>query len=267
MGDRFSRQSFLGDDAERAISEAKIGVVGLGGGGSHVIQQMAHVGFRDFVVYDPDTIEGHNLNRLVGGTNIDAAMRMSKTMIAERLIRNVNYDAAVLRVESRWQDNPEPLRGCDLVFGCVDGYRERWELQVMSRRFVIPLIDIGLDVKIEGDESPRMAGQVIMSLPGGPCMRCLHFITDENLEREAAQYSDAGVRPQVVWANGVLASTAVGLAVDLLTGWTRSSPDAVYLSYDGNTGVVGPDKRLKYVQRPCPHFSVEEVGEPALRRQ
>ena len=67
-------------------------------------------------------------------------------------------------------------------------------------------------------------------------------IDDENLSDEGRRYGDAGIRPQVVWANGVLASTAVGLAIDSLNGWTRTVPEkgVVYLSYDGNTGLVFP---------------------------
>ena len=44
--ERFSRQSFLGSDSEERIARCTIGVPGLGGGGSHVIQQLAHIGFQ-----------------------------------------------------------------------------------------------------------------------------------------------------------------------------------------------------------------------------
>ncbi len=258
----FARQSFLGDEA--LLTEARIGVVGLGGGGSHVVQQMAHTGVGRFVLYDGDAIEATNLNRLVGGTARDVAMKMPKTMISERVIRGVTLDAEIVRCPARWQEDPVPLRGCDLIFGCVDSYRERWELQVLSRRFLIPYIDVGIDVLSAGCETPKIRGQVIVTVPGGPCMKCIHFVDDEALAKEAARYGDAGGRPQVVWANGVLASTAVGLGVDLLTGWTRQRPplNVVYLSYDGNLGTVAPDKRLKYVRSPCPHFPDHDVGDP-----
>jgi tRNA A37 threonylcarbamoyladenosine dehydratase len=38
--DRYSRQSFLGPDAEARIPRCTVGVVGLGGGGSHIVQQL-----------------------------------------------------------------------------------------------------------------------------------------------------------------------------------------------------------------------------------
>jgi molybdopterin-synthase adenylyltransferase len=261
--ERFSRQSFLGPDSEAIIASAKIGIAGAGGGGSHAVQQFAHLGFRNFVIYDADQIEDSNLNRLVGGTEIDVAMELPKTLIAERVIRSVTRTASVQRIERRWQDDPGPLRSCDLIVGCVDGYRERWELQMCSRRFCIPYIDIGLDV-FDSEDGPVMRGQIIATVPGGPCMKCVEFITDENLAKEAQNYGAAGGRPQVVWANGVLASTAVGVGVDLLTGWSRSKPQRgiVYLSYDGNSGVVSLDPRVRLVTGPCPHFSADDLGEP-----
>lgn len=85
--------------------------------------------------------------------------------------------------------------------------------------------------------------------------------------REAALYGDAGPRPQVIWPNGILASTAVGIAVDLLTDWTCSIRGAVYLMYDGNSGTITPHPRLVYHDGvPCPHFPFDQVGPPVLKK-
>lgn len=72
------------------------------------------------------------------------------------------------------------------------------------------------------------------SMPNGPCMRCMGFLTEDVLGAEAAKYGDVGGRPQVDWPNGVLVSTAVGLAVDWVTNWTNSKKTHSYLEYDGN---------------------------------
>jgi hypothetical protein len=47
----------------------------------------------------------------------------------------------------------------------------------------MPDIDIGMDV--HRTEPPVIGGQIILSSPGGPCMRCLSFLTEEKLAREA----------------------------------------------------------------------------------
>lgn len=129
------------------------------------------------------------------------------------MIYGLQPTAIIKGFACKWQDNPEPLRQCQIVFGCVDSYQGRHELEVACRRYLMHYIDIGMDV--HGTEKPVIGGQVILSSPGGICMRCMGFLTDERLAQEAARYGKAGPRPQVVWPNGVLASTAVGLAVIL----------------------------------------------------
>jgi hypothetical protein len=259
--ERTSRQSFLGADSDPRIASITVGVAGLGGGGSHVIQQLAHIGFRDFVIYDDDVVEDSNLNRLVGGTTADAQSELPKLFIAKRTIFNLVADARVRSFPSRWQDNPETLRECQIVFGCVDSYQGRAELEVSCRRYLAHYIDIGMDV--HGTDPPVIGGQVVQSSPGGACMRCMGFITENRLSKEAARYGDAGGKPQVVWPNGVLASTAVGLAVDLVCDWTRKRRPAEYLVYDGNRGTISPSITLRNLNlETCGHFSVTDVGEP-----
>jgi len=265
--EHFSRQSFLGADEAEKISAYRIGIIGLGGGGSHVAQQLAHVGFAIFSLFDMDVVEMSNLNRLIGGTQADARAGVPKVDVVARLIMGVNPRAKVEKLKSRWQDVSGDLRACDILFGCVDSYAERRDIEIAARRHLIPLVDVGLDVHQSGDEPPRMAGQVILSMPGYPCMSCLGFLTPTNIAREAEKYGAAGPRPQVVWANGVLASNAVGIVVDLITDWTRSVRGPIYLSYDSNTGEIHSHKRLQYLgEQNCSHFPLSNLGQPTFKR-
>ena len=265
--DRYARQSFLGPKSQAIIGRVRVGVVGLGGGGSHGVQQLAHIGVRHARGFDGDVVDETNLNRVVGVEVDDVVRQAPKTEVAERLVRSLLPDADVVMQRGCWQDAPELLRGCDVVLGCVDSFAARRELEIACRRYLIPYIDIGMDVHLVDGDPPRMAGQVIVSMPGGPCMFCLGFLTEERLAQEAARYGAAGGRPQVVWPNGVLASTAIGLVMDLITGWTRQRDRVVYLSYDGNTGEVKPHVRLRHLHHhPCSHYGVADLGDPVLRR-
>jgi tRNA A37 threonylcarbamoyladenosine dehydratase len=51
------RQGFLGAQSENVLAARRIGIAGLGGGGSHVAQQLAHVGIKSFVIADKDAME------------------------------------------------------------------------------------------------------------------------------------------------------------------------------------------------------------------
>jgi hypothetical protein len=263
----FSRQSFLGQNSQQQIEQTTIGIAGLGGGGSHVAQQLAHLGFLKFRLFDRDRIEDTNLNRLIGGTQRDVDEATLKVEIAKRVIMGIRPQAVVETIPAFWQDKPEALKACDLVFGCVDGYDQRRQLEATCRRYLIPLIDVGMDVVAPPGAAPEISGQVILSMPGEPCMACMGFLHPAALAKEAAKYGDAGSNPQVVWPNGVLASTAVGVAIDLVTDWSRSLRRRVYLCYQGSTGTVTTHVRLAYLPPgPCSHFPATNRGDPKLRR-
>lgn len=257
----FSRQTFLGDESAAIHSAAKIGIVGLGGGGSQVSQQLAHVGIGNLVLVDPQRIDESNTNRLVGATQKDVEEETPKVTIAERLIKSLRPHSNVEPLQRDWRDVMPALRTCDVIVGAVDKLSTKEELERFARANMIPYIDIGMTVTaVQGRF--LISGQVIRSMPGHQCMHCLGFITPDKLEVEAKRYGDAGQNPQVAWSNGVLASAAVGLIVDLLTPWCEMNPLA-YLTYDGNKGIMKPSALLDHVRGfSCPHHPAEELGEP-----
>lgn len=255
-----SRQSFLGRDSDQILDEARVAIIGLGGGGSHVAQQLAHVGLGTIVGFDPDAIDESNLNRLVGGTAADVPAETKKATIAERMIRAIRPDARPCMFPNDWREVFDVLHEADIIVGCVDLFRTRFELESLARRYLIPYIDIGMDVRRVAKNRYAIAGQVALSLPGRPCLRCMGLITDDDLERE--RYGAAGGRPQVVWPNGMLASAAVGLVVQLLTPWYES-PGPTLLRLDGNLHTVAKDPWQERIQdRPCEHFDETELGDP-----
>ena len=259
---RLDRQSFLGPDSDVVLEAATIGIVGLGGGGSHAVQQAAHMGIGGYVNVDPQMIEDTNTNRLIGGTLADVAAELPKTDIAERLIRSLQPHARLISVRDSWHAGTDQLKTADVIIGAVDSFKEREQLERFARRYLIPYIDIGMDVHDLGKEF-LVSGQVILSTPGAPCLRCCGFITDDRLKREANRYGAAGGRPQVVWSNGVLASTAIGLLTQILTPWYQNPPAFVYLEYDGNKGTVSRSAHMDTVKEcVCPHHPPDETGDP-----
>ncbi|MDP3411053.1 ThiF family adenylyltransferase [Bosea sp. (in: a-proteobacteria)] len=257
------RQSFLGARSERRLAEVTVGLVGVGGGNSHVAQQLAHVGIGNFVLVDEDRISLTNLNRLIGGTWWYVLKRTVKVEIMKRMIKAINPKARVEIHREKWQLVGDALKRCDVIVGGLDNVRGKDELDAFCRRFLIPFIDQGMDVhKLEVGHGHLVAGQVVLSQPGSPCLRCMGVVTDEALAEEARKYGAAGGRPQVVWSNGVLASLAVGLVVQMVTPWNRRARAGAYLSYDGNSGVVTEAERFRRMaSASCPHYPQAAVGD------
>ena len=243
-----------------------VGVVGLGGGGSHIVQQLAHLGFCNFVLADNDRISESNLNRLVGGSSADVRAKRFKTTIAERNIRKLHRNANVVGPGLKWEEMVESLTGCDLIIGCVDTFCARRDLEAFCRRHMIPYIDVGMDVHSLPTGQFEINGQVILSMPGWPCMHCSGFLNETVLAEEAARYGNAGDRPQVVWSNGVLCSAAVGVVVDLLTDWSGTLRGPVHLAFKGSAISLAPDNRLEALRGvSCRHYPLSKAGDPVMK--
>jgi len=262
----YDRQSFLGERSQFLFENVRIGVVGLGGGGSHIVQQLAHIGIINTTVFDDDKTEDTNLNRLIGGWFSDIKKATLKTLVAKRMMKKILPNAKIECINDKWQNQPHLLQKCDIVIGCVDSYAQRQELEAECRRYLIPYIDIGMDVTTADKNAPYISGQVVLSMPGLPCMFCLGFLTEKKLGLEAGKYGATGGRPQVVWPNGVLASSAIGIMIDLITGWSGLIDRVVYLSYDGNLETIADHMRLKYASDKCIHFVPENTGPPKFKK-
>ena len=182
-----------------------------------------------------------------------------KVKVAKRMINAINETANVTTA-GLWQENLSLLRSCDVVFGCIDGLIPRLKLEESCRRAMIPLIDIGMDVHRGSPYS--ISGQVIVSMPGGPCFRCMNFIRDTDIAAEESRYGHAGGAPQVIWSNGALASTAVGLFVQMLTPWCPQEATSHFMGYDGDASTLEHDARLDTMQNGecCVHYGTNDLG-------
>jgi hypothetical protein len=256
---RSMRQSFLGANSDEVLRRTTVAVIGVSGGGSPIAQQLAHVGFGRVHLIDPDFAEEHHRHRLVGISTAAIRRRWKKVDVLHRLMFRVHPTGTFIAHPTKWQHVRDILPTCDLVFACVDGYLVRDEIERHLRRYQVPLIDIGMDVKkIEGGYS--ICGQVILSMPGRHCMRCFGFIRDDLLAEELRRYGDAGDAAQVVWPNGMLASTAVGIATALVLPWQVDQPICPYLTYDGNRFELKPSSRLLHVSASgCSHYGTSTI--------
>ena len=126
---RYSRNELLfGAEGQKRIGAAAVGVVGLGGLGSHIVQQLAYLGVRDYVLVDADEVSESSLNRLIGASTDDVGAK--KVAVAKRLIGIVQRDARVVPVEALLPDEEalDALADRGYVFGCLDEDPPRLQL-------------------------------------------------------------------------------------------------------------------------------------------
>lgn len=256
MNSQYARQiALFGEEGQRRIAEAHVAVIGAGGLGMHVIQQLAYLGVVRFTVADCDTVAETNLNRLIGA--VPADIGVPKVAVAERMIKAIQPTAAVTAINKELPDAAvrEALAAATLVVGAFDRETPRLQLTDWCSTAGIPYVDIATEV-IACNDGPVYGGRVVVAGDGVGCLSCLGVIDQAELTREAMtpeqrQVHDqiygisrdelAGSGPSVVTVNGVVASLATTEIMCLLTGLRRPLRQ---LTYYGQQGSVRPSNDL-----------------------
>jgi ThiF family len=246
--DRYSRQlALFGAEGQARLAESTVAIVGLGGLGSHVAQQLAYLGVQRFALVDADLVEASNLNRLIGAHPSDVGA--AKVAVAARMIGEVQPEGAARPIQAEFR--PEALGpdapDFDVLFGCVDNDAARLELLRYCSAHAMPYIDLASDVAPGGE----FGGRVIFAKDGERCLACQDELDQHALararmteEQRAADDRIYGINrdalggggPSVVGLNGVVAS----LAVTEFMAWRTGLREPIgYLNYRGDRGTVG----------------------------
>jgi len=245
--ERWDRQvRAFGAKGQSAIRKARIAIVGAGGTGSVVAQQLAHLGVSEFVLVDPDIVDETNLNRLVGSTPNDIGT--PKTEVAQRLIQKINPKAVVKSVcrDVTYLDvASSSLIDLDAIFSCTDSHASRALLNQLAYQYYIPLFDVGVGIVAQHGEVTHIYGRVQMATPGLPCLVCGGVIdaaaVRRELQTEAQRAADPYItgfyepQPAVISLNSTVASLAVTM---FMAAFTPVPGEARLQYYNGITGTV-----------------------------
>jgi hypothetical protein len=246
LNERWDRQvRALGPKGQATIQGASIGIVGVGGTGSVVAQQLAYLGVSNFVLVDPDVVDETNLNRLVGASTSDVGV--AKTEVGKNLIHRVNPRASIktLRQDVTDLDVASQLVDLDAVFGCTDSHASRAILNQIAYQYYIPLFDLGVGIVAKQGQVTHISGRVQMAAPGLACLVCGGVIDPEAVRRELQSAVQRAADPYITGYNEPqpavisLNSTMASLAVTMfMTAFTPVPGDARLQYYNGITGTV-----------------------------
>lgn len=247
IGDeRFARQiPMLGPAAQAAIASMRVAVVGVGGTGSHVVLNLAYLGFRNVSLFDDDMVEITNLNRLITAERVD--LDSPKTLVARRRMRAIDPLINVTCRSALTVDGDHyELNDVDLIIGCLDHDGPRQRINQIAVDTRTPYLDIATGVD-DSTQSAALGGRVIFVLPEGPCLTCLGELDSAEVARWAKSgaqqdldrlhgYGTGDPNPSVIYLNGVTVSAALAELAAWITG---ARAPALYLDVD----LVGSAKR------------------------
>lgn len=244
---RYSRNvALFGNEGQEKIAATSVAVIGMGGLGCHVVQQLAYLGVPTYGLVDDDIITESSLNRVVGAVPEDARAEMPKVAVAERLIRSVLPEASIdpfkgLLTASHDDRAADIVQSADVIFGCLDKESPRLFLTDLCSSLKKPYFDLATDT---GGEDEDWYGGRVVFCDGSRCLSCLGLLdqrairmeqmTEEEHAIEVRTYGlkhVGGTGPSVVSVNGVVASMAV---TEFMVHITKLRMPAAQLIYRGD---------------------------------
>ena len=235
-----ARQELLwGRDGQARLCDARVVVVGCGGTGSHVAQQLAHLRVGSIALVDGDRVEETNLSRLIGATSEDIG-RFKVDVVAE-LVRRIAPGTEVDPIRKSVLDvDAHALVGADVIVCATDGHGSRALLTELVQQYLVPVVDLGVEVAGGDAGAFRAGGGVRILRPSTGCLWCAGTLNPELVRREYLTDSEreAEIRrgyirdhdepaPSVVALNGVVASMAVLEVCQLLVGMLGSGSQRI----------------------------------------
>jgi molybdopterin/thiamine biosynthesis adenylyltransferase len=163
----------LGCQGQQRLLEATVMVVGLGGLGGYVLEQLARCGTGMIVAADPDRFEPTNLNRQL--LSDLASMGLAKMEAARRRMAVVNDAVEFVGHESPVENLPDSAYdGVELIFDCLDQVPARLHLEAAGTRLNIPIVHGAIG---------GWYGQVASVAPGSGLLTALYGMRETGIEK------------------------------------------------------------------------------------
>lgn len=233
----------FGNAGQQVLQQLRVAVVGLGGMGSIIAEELAHLGVGHLVLLDPDFVEASNLNRVVGSDR--SSVGLSKVDVAASMIRRIRGgdSATPLRGSALVRDEALSLLSVDFIFCCTDSHGSRAVLNQLAYQYLIPIIDTGVRIDARHGKVTSVVGRTQMLAPGLPCLTCQRLLDAEEVRRDLLADAErardpyivgsAEPQPSVVSLNGTIASLAVTMFLASVTGLPFSARHQIYLADRG----------------------------------
>ena len=224
----------FGPDIQQTLGALRVGIVGCGGTGSAVAEQLVRLGVRHLTLMDADTLTESNVTRVYGST--PGAVGQPKTSILKGHLMAIAPDLECNAVTAMvtLEKTARELIPCDVVFGCTDDNAGRLVLSRFSTFLATPVIDCG--VLLGGDGAlASINGRVTTLTPGSACLVCRDRIDlgraatelrtpEERIRLENEGYAPVlgGIEPAVVTFTTSIASAAINELLERLIGFGPS---------------------------------------------
>lgn len=238
----------LGKAGQAVLRDLRVGVVGAGGTGSPVIEQLVRIGVGHLTVIDDDTVTASSVARGYGSTLDDIGR--PKVDVARDYAHRIGLGTDIRPVQGNLRDIAiaRQLRHCDVVFCCVDGHAARLVLNRWAYWHLAPVIDIAVLVTSTEAVITGIDGRLTWLAPNASCLLCRgridprqahleHLQPDERRRLAEQGYAPELDEPQpsIVTYTTALAALATTELLNRLFGLADTTPTEILVQFHRRT--------------------------------
>ncbi len=199
----FDRHVLLwGARGQALLAQLTVGVVGAGGTGSAVAEQLVRSGVGETIVVDPDVQERTNVTRVYGSFSESVGQNKAESL-AEHLRRiwGGRVEALPVGVEHRQAVNA--LARCDVIFGCTDNHSSRAVLNDLALQHLVSVIDVGCRIGVQEQRTRGIGCEVRLVHADTACYYCGGVVDPQTIRNEALPLEERRGLEQEGYVNGL----------------------------------------------------------------
>jgi molybdopterin/thiamine biosynthesis adenylyltransferase len=239
--DRYVRQMAfppIGEEGQRRLLSSSVAVIGTGGLGTHIGDNLARAGVGHLKLVDRDRVELSNLQRQLLFDEADAASALPKAEAAARRLARINSQVEVepLVAEVTRHNVEEIIGDVDLVLDGCDNFETRYLINDACLKHGIPWV-YGGAVASYGMSMTIVPHQT-------PCLRCV--FPEVPPAESVITSATAGVLASIV---SIIAALECSEALKLLTGLGQRSQGLTHIDVWENSFEVFSVQRA---EEDCP---------------
>ncbi|KAJ0790204.1 putative sulfur carrier protein ThiS adenylyltransferase [Helianthus annuus] len=224
------------DNYER-IREFSVAIVGIGGVGSVAAEMLTRCGIGRLLLYDYDTVELANMNRLffrpeqVGMTKTDAAVQtlseINPDVVLESFTLNITtvqgFETFISSLTNKSYNQKKEGTGVDLVLSCVDNYEARMVVNQACNELNQTWMESGVS-------EDAVSGHIQLLIPGETaCFACAPPLVVASGVDERTLKREGVCAASLPTTMGVVAGLLVQNTLKFLLKFGQVSP---YLGYN-----------------------------------
>ena len=175
---RYQRnRNMISTEEQLQLFRSRIAVIGCGGLGGYVIEELARLGVGHIAAIDPDIFEEHNLNRQILST--PATLGKAKVDAALDRVAEINPAVTVTAVKDAFclANGFELLAGVQVAVDALDSISYRLELAEVSTAAEVPMVHGAIG---------GWYGHVATQMPGDTTVQRIyrHWVAGKGIEQQ-----------------------------------------------------------------------------------